>query len=433
MHLPLLFQGYLPRLFMGACTRFVPGHASVVVKRLQKVANERCLYRDIGSGMYYIRIYANGGDTYRSLETTRVREARQRLDIRRAAKAAAKLGLALEPDAAARQVTVYDVIETYEAAGFPDKRGRARENSSAEKKNCETLKAYYVNGFLIDDLSQKALDEYHEWRTGVARKGAGHRMTDLELNTLSNALRWAVRKEMIEENPISSRCNYHSSRESRHCREVCPADTIELHKVARILFGKRRSEVLGWQMLFEAFTGQRSCEAVVLQLNAGPDEPGYISPDGKSLRIHRSKAPRVINPFVHVHGGVQQLLAAHKRWHRHRFPESPWLLPGRSKIQHVTPSALTQSLDRHWRGGEIPRKYTSHGMRAFYVLVRRSHGIPDSQIAHEINHSSGTATLEQVYGAVPPHWLAGQAPRVEWIPEMGPAWDVFDWSNETAE
>ena len=134
---------------MGACTRFVPGHASVLVKRLQKVANERCLYRDIGNGTYYIRIYANGGDTYRSLETRRIREARQRLDIRRAAKAAAKLGLALEPDAAARQVAVYDVIETYEVADFPDKRGRARENSSAEKKNCETLKAYYVNAVPI--------------------------------------------------------------------------------------------------------------------------------------------------------------------------------------------------------------------------------------------------------------------------------------------
>ena len=33
----------------------VPGHASVLVKRLQKVANERCLYRDIGNGTYYIR------------------------------------------------------------------------------------------------------------------------------------------------------------------------------------------------------------------------------------------------------------------------------------------------------------------------------------------------------------------------------------------
>lgn len=414
---------------MGACTRFVPGHASVVVKRLQKVANERCLYRDVGSGMYYIRIYAHGGDTYRSLETTRVREARQRLDIRRAAKAAAKLGLALEPDSAARQVTVLDVIETYELAGYPDKRGRARENSAAERKNCETLKEYYGNGSLVDDLSQKALDDYHGWRTSLAKKGAGHRMTDLELNTLSNALRWATRKELIEENPISSRSNYHSSRESRHCREVCPADTEELHKVARKLLASRRSEVLGWQMVFEAFTGQRSCEAAVLRLDAGPDEPGYISQDGNSLRIHRSKAPRVINPFCHIHSGVERLLAAHKQWHFHRFPDSPWLLPGRSKVRHVTPSALTQALDRLWQGGKVPRKYTSHGMRAFYVLVRRSHGIPDAQIANEINHSSGTSLLEQVYGAVPPHWLNGHAPRLKWIPESGPAWDIFDWEQ----
>ena len=130
-------------------------------------------------------------------------------------------------------------------------------------------------------------------------------MTDLELNTLSDAPRWAARKELIEENPIASRSNYHSARESRHCREVCPVETVELHNVARKLFSNRRSEVLGWQLLFEAFTGQRSCEAAVLLLDAGPDEPGYLSSDGKSLRPHRSKVSGSLStPFSEEIGVV---------------------------------------------------------------------------------------------------------------------------------
>lgn len=37
----------------------------------------------------------------------------------------------------------------------------------------------------------------------------------------------------------------------------------------------------------------------------------------------------------------------------------------------------------------LGRKITSHGLRAFYVTIRRSHGILDSQIAYEIGHTSG--------------------------------------------
>ena len=82
--------------------------------RLKKIAGERSLYQDPSTGTYYIRIYKDGGDTYRSLETAKKPEAIGRIDSRRAAKVAAKLGLALEPDADARQVTIAVVLKRYQ-------------------------------------------------------------------------------------------------------------------------------------------------------------------------------------------------------------------------------------------------------------------------------------------------------------------------------
>ena len=51
----------------------------------------------------------------------------------------------------------------------------------------------------------------------------------------------------------------------------------------------------------------------------------------------------------------------------------------------------------------------------------------DSQIAVEIGHSSGGSTLENVYGGVPPNWLSGEAPKLNWLPaHRKPAWDVLE-------
>ena len=69
-----------------------------------------------------------------------------------------------------------------------------------------------------------------------------------------------------------------------------------------------------------------------------------------------------------------------------------------------------------FRDGRITKKLTSHGDRAFYVLVRRSNGIHDSQIAAELNQIGGLETLRTSYGVVPSHWLEGRGPKLKWLP-----------------
>jgi len=397
------------------------------MSRYVKVKGERGLYQDPTSGVYYVRVQYGGRDTYKSLETNLKRKALEGLDARRQAKVAAKFGLALEPDEPARTATVAEIIKKFQEAGYPDKRGRKRQEGAylrSQKDYCDTLLTFFRDGTVVDDLRPKLLSQYHEWRIGNVSRGTGHRTTDLELTTLSAALDWAVREELIEINPIKSRTRFHSSTEARHCRELAPADVDELHTISALLFKDRRREALGWQALFEGLTGLRTNEALSMRLDARPDEPGGLTADGGTLCVRRSKKAGRDNPYIEVHAGLKQLMEAHRDWHSKRFPESPWYFPGRHPkgAEPVTKGALTASLRGLFLSKKLKKQFTSHGMRAFYVLVRRSHGISDTQIAWEINHVGGVGTLEKVYGSAPPHWSKGGGPKLSWIPKGKPAW-----------
>lgn len=252
---------------------------------------------------------------------------------------------------------------------------------------------------------------------------AGNRTVDMELTTLSNAFLWACRKELVRSNPMSVyRPRYCSDKNIRHCREFMPNDADELHRIAELMFASLRSDTLGWQLLVEAATGLRTVEALKLRTDAKPYQPGWITPDGKSLYVWRAKNQQAVNPFVLIHEGLAAVLKAHKRWKDERFPDSPWYFPSYKNTDNcVDNCALGQSLRQ--RREILGRKITSHGLRAFYVTNRRSHGIPDVQIAWEIGHTSGGQTLAAVYGGAPPHWLAGDGPKMAWLPTGQPAWE----------
>jgi hypothetical protein len=150
----------------------------------------------------------------------------------------------------------------------------------------------------------------------------------MELNTLSNALLWGMRCDLIQHNPIIfRRPRYNAAKNVRHCREFMPHDTEALHEVASLLFADIRAETLGWQMIFEAFTGLRTCEALQMRMDAQPYEPGWITNDGKSLCVRRAKGQEAVNPFVRLHEGLAARLKAHKEWHQRRYPDSPWFSP----------------------------------------------------------------------------------------------------------
>ncbi|MGA2660236.1 MAG: hypothetical protein ABSH34_22285 [Verrucomicrobiota bacterium] len=411
-------------------------------KRLTKVEREKHLYKD-ESGTYYLRIQEDGQDTNLSLKTKKITQAVKARDARMAAKAAARLGIAAEPRevAKAASVTVRKVITTYQEAGYPGKGGVVRadgKHRAAEEGYCKTLLAYFDGDAPAADLVQDDLDQYHSWRIAHVTRGDGHRTTDLELNTLNNAMRWAARKRLLKANPIASRERYRRSKDVQHCQDFAPSDIEEFHEVAGLLMSSRRSETLGWQYLFEGMTGLRTEEILNLRMDARPDEPGGVTKDGGSLCVRRAKKSTRDNRYVEVHAGLELALKAHKAWHRKRYPRSAWYFPGFEKPREgpVDKSALTKALGRLFANSErnerisdpqkkfpaLKKKFTSHGARAFYVLVRRSQGATDPQIAYEINHVGGVATLERVYGIVPPHWRNSKAAAISWVPKGSPAW-----------
>ncbi len=373
------------------------------------------IYQYIPSGMYCERPFINGKRTIRSLgsqvfEVARREFLRRKKAIRSGKNPYAKPGFVTAP----KLSTVGLVIEEYRKANYPDKylNPRTGRTRAAEARHCD----------LLENVNLPAFDNYREWRLGRSKQGSGMRTIDCELNTLRNAFRYALRRGLVKSNPLTDRPKYQPPKQVTHCREFMPGDATELHNIARLLFSFRTSEVLGFQLLFTAYTGQRTCEILKLRRDATADEPGHLGQDGKCLRVWRAKGQALVNPFCTVHEGLEALLLAHKLWVQRRYPEPVWFFPGRGGEDLVEKAALAHALRRLREKGQIKRKVTPHGARTFFVTVRRSQGAPDSQIALEIGHTSGGSTLAAVYGGVPPDWIRGGGPKMSWLPSGPTAW-----------
>lgn len=136
---------------------------------------EKGIYEDPNSGRKYLRIRDGGGDTFRSCGTDKISVAINERNAREAAKAAARLGIAIEPSVNERKAkqaearaTTKKVIKTYVEAGYPDRKGIPRNPHSrhglAEVGYCDTLLTYFRGEDLAEELDQDALDNYHDWR-----------------------------------------------------------------------------------------------------------------------------------------------------------------------------------------------------------------------------------------------------------------------------
>lgn len=385
---------------------------------------ERGIYQYIPNGVYYERPFIDGKRTIRSLgsnvlEVARREFLRRRKAVRLGKNPYAKAGFASVP----KLSTVGRVIEEYRKANFPDKylNPRTLRTTAEEKRHCDLLEKFW-RSVELESVNQPAFDGYRDWRMGRLKQGCGLRTIDRELNTLKNAFRYAFRKGLVKSNPVVDRPKYQPPKLVAHCREFMPGDATELHNIAHELFSAKTSEVLGFQFLFTAYTGQRTCEILKLRTDAAADEAGHVTSDGKCLRVWRAKGQALVNPFCGVHEGLAALLSAHKLWKEQRYPNSKWYFPGRGGEELVDKQALSHALRRLRKAGFLKRKITPHGARAFFVTVRRSQGAPDSQIALEIGHTSGGATLSAVYGGVPPDWIHGGGPKMSWLPPGLPAW-----------
>jgi hypothetical protein len=231
-------------------------------------------------------------------------------------------------------------------------------------------------------------------------------------------------------NPLGDKRPKYGPKEKdvRHCYQTAPLSGDELHNLARHLFLARghRSEVLAFQLLFEAMTGLRRGEAVQMRWDAtSRGQFGFIE-RWKYLHVPREKGG--VAPWVEIHPALKDLLLALKSWRDRRYPQSPWFFPscydeGRDPVED---GALGKALAKAAEVVAQARR-TTHGLRAFYVTVRRSQGVPDQIIACEIGHSTGGTTLVKAYGGVPKNWYMIDHPELSWMPSANqpPAWAVL--------
>lgn len=377
------------------------------------------IYRHLPTGTLYERGKIDGKRTFRVLPSQTITEAVSDREELRTKRRRIDLGLESPHDEKLKW-TVAKVLEVYRDADCPDRRMAKRPSRSEaeEKRRVETLLRFFTHQ-LVRDLNRSVCADYGAWRMKRVREGFdGRRSVEAELVTLSNALDFSH----ISTEPVRNRKRFYQPSKARHARDCAPASGDELHEICILMFaGNFRTQVLAWQALFEAFTGIRTNEALLLKVSAKRREQAGFVERGKWLWLHRSKSG--VNPWVvlDVRPELRKLIAAHREWLKKYYPDSPWYFPSaEDPNKPVTISALNRYLSRLHKSGDLPRKITSHGLRAFYVLVRRSQGIADGQIAAEIGDKT-TTLIASTYGGIPPKWKGG--PEISFMPTKGkPAW-----------
>lgn len=390
------------------------------------------LYHHAPSGRWYERPWIDGKRTFRKLDARTQKEAREEIASRRSDQARSRLGLAVNPYAGGK--TVGAILEAYIQAGYPDRHRQPRAAKALQGEIHHVSVLNRLVGHLpVDGVTVQACDRFADQRrveiARLSRARSGARTVDLELQALSNAFNYARRIGMALANPLQhGRPRYMRSKEIRRCRDTAPASGSELHLLARTLAEDEAGEVLAWQLLFSALTGCRTSEILNLRTDALPRKPGSI--EGDWLWIERAK--RGVNPYVLIHPDLRECIAGHQRWLAALPAEwrGPWWFPSRRmKGQRVEKASLVRALKR-MTGVLGLADRTAHGLRAYFVTVRRSQGVMDGQIAAEIGDQT-VALISSTYGQVPPGWRGGA--ELGWKPTDGnrPFWDLDDHPTQS--
>jgi integrase len=310
-------------------------------------------------------------------------------------------------------MTFTELSRDYLASGCRDKAGMPRQahQQAHEKTRIGFLKTHF-RSIPVDKISVRSCADY-----GLKNPDR-QRAADIDLQTLSNMLWYAVMEGHLKANPVIGRAKHRKSAAVRHCRESMPASGDVVHRLAREMFATPASESAGWQLLFEAYTGCRTSEMLSLRTDAAAKNvPGFV--EGQYLYVRRQKKGR--NQFIQIDADLRELMDAHARWKALRYPDSPWYFPGISIALPLSRRTLTQRLGVVCKDLGLPH-VTSHGLRAFHVTVRRSRGESDSQVAAAIGNQT-VALVQNVYGDLPMSWSGGES--LSFAPKSGPkAWEV---------
>ena len=262
------------------------------------------------------------------------------------------------------------------------------------------------------------------------------RSADLELSALSSLCQWAVLAGKIPRNPFEKRGKFAVCKQ--HCHEACPDNDEMLHKVLAWLFAHtgdvhhpnstRNTTLAAGTLTFCALTGLRPGEPSFLTRQPPLAEPpantrlllpGQIFPDRSGqLRMKVQRLKHGQNPFVTLPPAAESFLSSWRAWMALNLPKETRLFP----LLETNATPLNTALNLATSAMELPH-FKPHGMRAYYVKVRRAQGEDDATISGELGQTTNGQLIRDVYGD--PQDLIGGA-LFDWLPEdTAPAWNLL--------
>lgn len=379
-----------------------------------------CLYRK--GGTIYALVRVNGKLTWKSTETNEPAKARKWLAKWRNEEWTVKNGFELQGVALHRQrVTVRELIEEYDKAGYPTKKMQAKSAATVrnEKYFLSPIRDYFGDK-IASALTLGDCDKYRDWRlsggyvsTYKTRGGrprtmptkGGKRTVDVELNVLSSVFRLAVRRNVLKSNPFAGRGRYCVASEVRHCREVAP--TPEGLKQIETWLRGRNEHAIADLVCFLAFSGLRIGEAL-------PMTWGAVNWDEQILHVTREK--RGITPWVPI---LPEMAALLKDMKKRATGDLLFPSPFDAKKPRDV-SAIRHRITAACKKLEIGH-VAPHGLRSYFVTQARQSGLTDAEIAMLIGDKSGPAIIAHTYGDVRPDHLLAQAQRIRLTVDSQPA------------
>ena len=369
-----------------------------------------CLYRK--GGAIYARLRLNSKLNWRSTGTSEPREARAWVKKWKHDGWLLKNGIETKGVVLQRQrTTVQEIADAYLKASCPTRKMLLKSPYTVknEKKFLNPVLAYFGQ-MPAAALTLGDCDKYLDWRTSggyvakftvrgkpqTKQTHGGKRAVDLELVVLGNALSLAVRRGVLNTNPLVGRGRYTCASEVRHCREVAPTPA-GLKQIEYWLRGRNEHSAAD-VVCFLAYSGLRIGEALALDWEA-------VDWGGKVLQVKREK--RGIMPWVPILPEMETLLRRmQKRASSYLLFPSPFE-PEKPRDCSAIGHRLAAACKALGLGHVTP-----HGLRSYFVTQARESGLSDAEIAMLIGDKTGPAIIAHTYGDVRPDHLLKQAQRI---------------------
>lgn len=351
-----------------------------------------------------------------------------------------------DPLGQSQEKSLVDLCKLYIKLGYPRRKGPppVGKQLEEEKRRVEMIMQWPRAKYPWKELTLEDCQRYYDWRIKrLTRVGkGGGRTVDLELATLSNIFRCAMRNQSktgVTSNPFySERPRFRRADEVEHCRDFMPRSADELHALARAAQSSPKGEAIAFAIMFQAMIGHRINELLKLRTDAPTkNTPGFIETVTKTdkktgatytqrtkLYLYRSNSHKGAYGHIEIFPELDTLLEAHRLWHRKRYPTgNPWYFPSPHKpSQPLNVSTVTKALVRLSAICGQPKR-TSHSLRSYRVNVLRSQGKSDDEIALRLGQKTRGEMIVKVYGE-------GLDYKLDYTPkEIAPMWD--QWLPET--